>query len=154
MVSKFAILLYAAVASLGITVQDFLNVETGYSYFDDDEGLTNSFSLTAPFDKMKETMALLDASRRSLTAEKGMDLRYSLYGVSATKTSTEQARDRLFPELMADARRQAELMAAAAGMRVGGVVGLSQGSIGGVYAGPGRGVTSTSVDLLVKFSLE
>lgn len=146
----------AAVASLGITAQDFLNVDTGYSYLDDDEGLNYSFSLTTPFDKMKDTMTLLDAKRRSLTAERGMNLTYSLDGVSATKTSTDQARDRLFPELMADARRQAELMATAAGVRVGAVAGLSQESSATylVLGRPGYGGAMASASLTVRFAIE
>jgi hypothetical protein len=141
------------ISSLGITSQDFASVSTN-SFWGDEDELSYEFNYQVAFDKLKETLAAFESKRRALGAERGMQLYYRLVGVSPSKASVEAARQRALPELIADARKQAETMASAAGVRVGAVAGLSPSS--SIYLGlPRAGVSSgAGLGLNVKFAIE
>jgi hypothetical protein len=86
-----------------------------------------NFAFTTPLTKLNETMralASIDAARQP-----GISIYYS-FSSDAAAAATDCA----YPTLISQAQRQAQNIAAAAGVRVGGIVAMSDGT-GGSQAG-------------------
>jgi uncharacterized protein YggE len=121
----------AKLKGTGITAAQLAGV--GSAEFARTNGRSNpvslwSFILPVSFDKMQDTMkALLQAQSAAGSQTGGQALTFSTAGV---RISPEQqaAQQCPLPALVSDARRQADAMAAAAGMRTGAIVSVSDGS--------------------------
>lgn len=129
----------------GITAANLNGVYTPYSNASDEyHGYSQwSFTPTVGFDKLKAALAAL--SRLQITAGKFMESPALRFDVGGTKISYAllAAHACPFPTLIDDARRQADAMAAAAGMRTGAIVSLSDGSsVDPIAAGPIAGFSA------------
>ena len=103
----------------GITAPD-LSYVTGVGV----EVATWNFALSSPFSKMKETIATLAATAQRIASQKAASMKFL---VSSQRTSAE-AQEAACPltTLLSDARREADRVATAAGVRLGRIVGLSK----------------------------
>ena len=84
-----------------------------------------TFSFTTPLVKLKETLATL--ARVAAARQPGISVSYSFSSEGSNAAAPECA----YPTLISQARRHAENVAAAAGLRVGAIVAMSDGSGGG-----------------------
>jgi uncharacterized protein YggE len=94
-------------------------------------GLSWSFTLDVPLTKLKGTVASLTALQMSLAKNGGASLTFQ---VQRTQVSSEltQAQPCSLKDLVADAQVQAQKLAAAAGLFVGPILAISDGSsVGG-----------------------
>jgi uncharacterized protein YggE len=86
-----------------------------------------SFTLTVPFSRFKETTAVLaKLSAGSIDQNGGQAITVSVSGVQMSDDA--RARQCPLPALVSDARKQADIMAASAGMKAGAIVSISDGS--------------------------
>lgn len=83
------------------------------------------FSFTASFAKLKDTQEALAAAKTSLLAA-NMDLQNVSIQFAPSESARETARQRLMPELLADARKRAEQIANAAGASLGRILGIGE----------------------------
>ena len=83
------------------------------------------FSFTATFAKLKDTQEALAAAKTSLLAA-NMDLQNVSIQFAPSESAREAARQRLMPELLADARKRAEQIANAAGTSLGRILGIGE----------------------------
>ncbi len=97
-----------------------------------------SFQFPAPLSKVTETLATL--KNVSAAAPSGMQIGYSIYSDSFAPATTPEC---AYPTLVSQARRHAENVAAAAGLRVGAVIALSDGT-GAEVAGMRVGIPSAA----------
>src|SRR5215831_3777694 len=114
------------------TLTDVVGLLTGtgltavdLSYVSGGEAVEWNFALSSPFSKMKETVATLAATAQRIASQKaGASMKFS---VSSQRTSPE-AQEAACPltTLLSDARREADRVATAAGVRLGRIVGLSK----------------------------
>ena len=119
--------------------------------------LVYQFSLTTEFSKFRETSDKLAALRRSLVvATPAMELQTMSIAISPSEASREQARRRVLPQLIADARQRGEELAQAAGLTLGRILGLSEASSVPVgYVGPyAPSSLRTTFSLAVRFAVE
>ena len=119
--------------------------------------LVYQFSLTTEFSKFRETSDKLAALRRSLVvATPAMELQTMSIAISPSEASREQARRRVLPQLIADARQRGEELAQAAGLTLGRILGLSEASSAPVgYVGPyAPSSLRTTFSLAVRFAVE
>lgn len=100
------------------------------------------YSTTVPFSRMKTTLDKLEAARRKVLVDNG-DLQYSL-AISGSNAAIEQLRQKLIPELLAEARQKAEYLANVGKMRLGAIQTVGENSYpvaggivlpGGYYGG-------------------
>jgi hypothetical protein len=106
--------------------------------------------VTVSFSKMKDTVTALSQAAASLGSIQGS--RTLAFSVAGTQNSPDLLASQPCPmtALISDARRQADAMAAAAGMRTGAIVSVSDGtSLDGV----GLGAGSPTSPLLLGISL-
>ena len=92
-----------------------------------------SFSRAVSFDRVSSTLAAL-AAARDAGAQKDprIDIAYYLQGAQVSD-QVRAAHPCVFPSLLSDAQRQAQNIAAAAGVRVGSIVAMSDsGGVQGV----------------------
>jgi hypothetical protein len=116
----------------GIAASDLMNVDS-YSFPVGPGPETQSiqrwtFSLTIPLARMKETISTLLAAQQALLKKgSGSGLTFSVAGL---QVSPELRKAQVCPQadLMTDARSQAQKVAAAAGVSVGPVLGMSDGT--------------------------
>jgi hypothetical protein len=102
--------------SIGITAANLSYVSS------DGRSVDWSFEQSAPFSKMKDTLAGLSRLKEKLGAA-------FAFGVVGARTSPDaQLQACPLTSLVSDARNEAARIAAAAGVRLGGIVGLSDGS--------------------------
>jgi hypothetical protein len=80
------------------------------------------FRIAAPLNRTRETVDALTRIRRDLDAN--MDLQFYGGQVGSAPAAFEAAREKALPEMLAEARRRAESVAAAGGVRVGRVLGV------------------------------
>jgi uncharacterized protein YggE len=104
----------AQLAGTGITAAELLYTEA------DATTVTWSFQHAVPFTAMKDTNAMLAKLSQHLGAQV---LSYSVTSLQTTPAAQSQVCQ--LNALMSDARREADRLAAAAGVHVGGIVGLS-----------------------------
>ena len=121
------------------------------------------FTLTTAFSRFRETNDKIATMRNSLSDKTpSMDLQVYAVAISPSDASLDQARQALMPQLIADARRRGDLLAKAAGVNLGAVVGVSEvfGSpdLSGVYYGPygpsGPSALHTIYSLSVRFGVK
>lgn len=87
-----------------------------------------SFTLTAPFSKLKDTLTQLAAAQQAIAHQNsGIQMTFSVSG-SQVSTALQQAQTCPQADLMADARAQAQNVAGAAGVSVGAVFSVSGGN--------------------------
>lgn len=89
--------------------------------------LAYAFDLSVAFSKFKETKDKVAAVRRAM-AESTPPMELQVYGmaVSPSETSRDQARQGLLAPLFGDARTRADQLAKAAGITLGGIVGVTE----------------------------
>lgn len=81
--------------------------------------LQYEFETTLPGERLKDTLDRLEALRRNLP--RGIrEVSYSMVA-GASERALEQLRQRLLPELLEEARKRAETLARAAGVRLGAI---------------------------------
>jgi uncharacterized protein YggE len=98
------------------------------SYVSANAGSANwSFSLVVPVSKMKDTGAALAKAQQQAGVRNGLPV--VTYAVSSAQTSdAAQSQACQLNALLSDARREADRVASAAGVKVGGIVGLGEGA--------------------------
>jgi hypothetical protein len=148
--------------ALGLTSQNLTSVNVQqYGPSPSQTRIAYAFDLTVEFSKFKETNDKLASVRRTLAANTpAMELQ--VYGVAVTpgETARDQARQRLLAPLFEDAKRRANELATAAGVTLGGVVGVAEGwanVIGNPYYGPsgpiGPTTLKTAFSLTVRYAV-
>jgi hypothetical protein len=110
-----------------------------------------AFGLPVPFAKMKDALTALTALQQTVAStNKGFTLSFSVQGTTVSQ-QTSQAVTCSNPDLLADARAQAQKLADASGLTLGSVLAMStstaaaspgSGILGGISVG--RFFTSTS----------
>jgi len=148
----------AALQGSSITLANFTSVYTTTDYNVTTNGnrdqLAWTFTLNVPFSNIKPTMDQLTGLQIALAkAGKGMDLSFALRG---TQTSAQAlaGQNCSAADLIADARTQAQKIAAAAGLSVGAVVGASGTSVvTPPTSGFSSGTYQPSCTMTVKFAL-
>jgi hypothetical protein len=117
----------AALAGSGITAGNLSSVNgSGRALQDGIPGvnlgspLQWTFTLTAPLSKLKDTIASLTTLQQTIAQKNpGMSMTFSVQG---TQASPQQCST---PDLISDARAQAQKLANAAGLSVGPIIGVS-----------------------------
>lgn len=133
----------AAIAGSGITLANFNNVYSQPSIILFPSGTPApavdwSFSLAVPISQLKSTLAALTALKQTITQKNsGMSLSFTVIGTQVS-TELEQSQTCSVPDLVAEARAQAQKLANAAGVTMGGILAMS---------------TNTACSLTVKFQL-
>jgi hypothetical protein len=100
--------------------------------------LTYQFNLTAPFGQLQAVQERIATARRRLVAEGSrVQVASSGFGISSSETARQETRRRLLPELLGEARRNAETLAAASGKGVGDVLSIAESPVGlaGAFTG-------------------
>jgi uncharacterized protein YggE len=121
-----------AVASMqdtGITAKQLLGITSTPEYYGPPPQTRTArvayqFFVTHPYGRLKEVADKLETARKAVVANNG-DLQFTLY-VSASEKAIEDNRQQLLPQLIAEARKKAELLANAAGMTLGPVLNVSE----------------------------
>jgi uncharacterized protein YggE len=126
-----------------------------------------TFGLPVPISKLGDTSAALRTIQQNVTTgNKGWGLSFNVQGTQVSM-ALQQSQVCSYPDLIADARAQAQKMAAAAGMNVGNVLAISSGvstpqssSAAYISAGVGALVSTSSFiptqvcSAAVKFALK
>jgi uncharacterized protein YggE len=117
-----------ALQAAGISGASFSNVSTSAPTQWIAPSLQWTFTLAAPLAKLKETLGLLSGAQQNM-AKQGSGLSLSFF-VQGLQVSPQLQQSQSCPEtdLMADARGQAQKVAAAAGVSVGSILSMSDGS--------------------------
>ncbi len=115
----------AALSNSGITAANFVGVTGGTNR---QSPLQWMFSLAAPLAKIKATVASLAALQQSIAQNNsGITLSFQVQG-SQVSSDLIQSLACAAKDLVADAQTQAQNVAAAAGLYVGPIVAISDGS--------------------------
>jgi hypothetical protein len=115
----------AALSSSGITAANFAGVTGGTNL---QSPLQWMFSLAAPLAKIKATVASLTALQQSIAQNNsGMTLSFQVQG-SQVSSDSIQSQACAAKGLVADAQTQAQNVAAAAGLAIGPIIAISDGS--------------------------
>jgi hypothetical protein len=111
----------------GITAGDLVGIGSAsdYNYSGQPAAvrLVHQYGFTVPYSKMKETTDKLEAIRTAAAAN-NQDVAYSLF-VNASQSAVDAARQRIIPELIAEARKRAEYLGGLANMRIGPILSIS-----------------------------
>lgn len=144
-----------AAVDLGLTAQDLVSINSypigPYPPRPDFSRITYVFRLTVPFSQMKDTMDKLEKLRK--TVDTNMDLNYNTSVVGPNQAAVDDARGKALPEMVADARKRAQQLAAAAGLTLGAVQGVSEGY---TYSGapPGALPANVNFNIVVRFAAQ
>ena len=115
----------AALSNSGITAANFVGVTGGA---DNQSPLQWLFTLAAPLNKIKATVASLTALKQSIAQNNsGLTLSFQVQGTQVSPESI-QSQACAAKDLVADAQAQAQNMVAVAGLAVGPIVAISDGS--------------------------
>ncbi|HXA68069.1 MAG TPA: SIMPL domain-containing protein [Bryobacteraceae bacterium] len=115
----------AALANSGITAANFVRVTSGRDTL---SPLQWSFRLAVPLGKIKATIASLTALQQSIAqSNSGIALSFQVQG-SQVSSDLVQSQACAAKDLVADAQTQAQSVAAAAGLAIGPIVAISDGS--------------------------
>lgn len=114
---------------LGLTAQDLTGIYSypagvPYAAAPNASRANYTFRLAVPLTRMKETVEKLDKLRKTL--DTGMDLSYTASAVAPTQAAVLEMRDKVLPELVAEARKRAEVLAAAAQLKLGAIQSVSE----------------------------
>lgn len=138
----------AALQGSGIGLANFTGVYTTFQSVTQaqstayTQGLEWSFAVTTPITSLKSGIALLNGLQQTLS-KSGFSLSYTIQGLQ-TSAAAQQAQTCSQAGLIADARAQAQTIAAAASMRVLSIVSMASSVSSAAPAG---------CSLTVKFSL-
>jgi hypothetical protein len=117
------------------------------------ETLNWRFSFTAPLTKNKDTIAMLTSLQQTIAMKNnGQTMSFSIQGTQ----SSSQPQTCLLPDLLTDARAQAQKLADGAGLGVGNILAMSSSTTGVSAAGIAGillGASSSPCTLTVKFAL-
>ncbi len=133
--------IFAALQGSGITIANFSNVSTVVvsgivggilpSPYPPPGPVVSSpllswaFSLVVPVTNVKTTITMLTALQQSVSQKSGaLTLSFSVQGTQVS-LQAQQSQPCAIPDLLADARAQAQTLAAAGGRILSGIVGLS-----------------------------
>ena len=142
-----------AIQNTGITTRDFQSVRSGYGYRSEQPELRYSFGFSAPFTRLQEIIAKLEAARGTPRGKKRMDLDFSLEGAGPRDNTVEQAKQSIMPDLISEARRKGQLLAAAAGVTLGPIYSINnEGS--GSYFFFGRRSLQYPFSITVQFAIQ
>jgi hypothetical protein len=126
----------AALQGSGITMANFAGVGPAQQIQLPATGSADlewSFALPVPLAKTKDTVASLSALRDAIAAKKnGMTLSFSVQGSQASPQAV-QAQTCPLPDLIADARTQAQKLADAGGLSLGPILAMSSGLTANTY---------------------
>jgi uncharacterized protein YggE len=115
----------AALSGLGITASNFSSM---YGAMDNQSSLQWSFTLATPLTKINATIASLVALQQSMIKNNsGMSLTFQVQGAYISPEAF-QSQSCSAKDLVADAQTQAQKVAAAAGLTIGPIVAISDGS--------------------------
>jgi uncharacterized protein YggE len=105
------------------------------------------FSLSAPLAKIKDTIAMLTALQKSVAQQNtGLMLSFNVQGTQVS-AQAQQSHPCAASDLLNDARAQAQKLADAAGLSLGGILAMSSGtSVSGSVG------TSVSVSAVISFA--
>ena len=122
----------AALANSGITASNFVGVTGGTN---NQSPLQWLFTFAAPLNKIKATVASLTALQQSIAQNNsGLTLMFQVQGTQFSPESI-QSQTCAAKDLVAGAQTQAQNVAAAAGLYVGPIVAISDGSsVGGTFS--------------------
>jgi hypothetical protein len=137
----------AAVASVGIGLDQFSYLSTAYDYSGGEpvQILSWQFSLTVPMADLKGVAAKLSALRPPARGKDGIAVSFTVSGTDVS-AAAQTAADCTVAGLLADARTQASKLATAAGSVAGAVLSISGATGTGAYSFAGCTLT-------VKFAL-
>jgi uncharacterized protein YggE len=115
----------AALSGLGITAS---NLSGMYGAMDNQSSLQWSFTLATPLTKVSATIASLITLQQSMVKNNsGMSLTFQMQGAYVSPQAF-QSQSCSTKDLVADAQAQAQRVAAAAGLAIGQIVAISDGS--------------------------
>jgi Protein of unknown function (DUF541) len=100
-----------------------------------------NFAVTVPYAQMKDSLAKIAAATKTLDGSNGKPiLTFSLAGTSVSDSAIADARRKLSPALIDDAKKEAAQIADGAGMAVGQILGITEGygSLVGAASSSGR----------------
>jgi hypothetical protein len=156
----------AALQGTGITIANFVGLNTAAFAIVNPGGvpmpaqvLSWTFRFAVPFAKMKDTITMLNTLQQSLPKKNaGLSLSFSVQGTQSSGQPTQACS---VPDLLSDARTQAQQLASAAGLSVGTILAMTS-PIGATGLGYSQILTLGSVTaaplpavctLTVKFAL-
>src|SRR5262245_22428973 len=129
---------------IGITGTNFVGLQSGGQF---GSRIGYQFQFSGGIAKIKDTLDALDRIHRSAT---DLDLQYFVIGTGFDDAATQEVRQKLTPDLLAEARRRVESLAAAVSASVGHVLAISA-----VFsAPPAEAAASPVFTLTARFSLE
>lgn len=119
-----------AALDMGLTAQDLVSISSypigPYPAVPSSISRINyAFRLGVPIPKVKDTIDKLEKLRKSL--DTGMDLTYSTITAGPTASALQDAHNKALPDLIADARKQAQALADAAQLKLGAIQAVSEG---------------------------
>jgi hypothetical protein len=121
----------AKLQGTGITADSLTSVGPGYVSFLN--GALNpaytqwTFLLSIPFSKLKDTLAALTQAQKNVGTIQGQPALNANVGGVGISAASQAAQPCPLTALVSDARRQANAMAAAAGMKTGAIVAVGDG---------------------------
>ena len=149
----------AALQGTGISAANLQNLNTLFNSRVSESGVTQTatldwwFTFTAPLTKNKDTITMLTNLQATIAKKNnGMTMSFSIQGTQASA----QPQTCLLPDLLADARSQAQKLADGAGVSVGNILAMSSSTTGVSTAGIAGvllGASSSPCTLTVKFAL-
>ncbi|MGB6943042.1 MAG: SIMPL domain-containing protein [Bryobacteraceae bacterium] len=120
----------AALSSLGITSSDLTGVNNTYA----PPNLQWNFNLAVPLSSLTATIGSLTKLQQTITQNNsGLTSTFSVNGTQVSQ-QLQQSQSCSNSELIADATAQAQKLAAAAGLTLGSIAKLSNGSLPQTYA--------------------
>jgi hypothetical protein len=112
----------AALAVLGITAGNFSSTQVVSVSFGGEADLHQlwAFTLPAPLSKLKDTISSLTSLQQTIAQKNaGLSMTFHVQGTQASPQPCST------PDLVSDARAQAQKLANAAGLSIGPVIGIS-----------------------------
>jgi len=150
----------AALQGTGITAGNLQNLSTFFNSRVSESGVTETatldwwFTFTAPLTKNKDTITMLTNLQATIAKKNnGMTMSFSIQG---TQPSPQPSVCSL-PDLLTDARTQAQKLADGAGLGVGNILAMSSSTTlvsAWGYTGVLLGASSLPCTLTVKFALQ
>lgn len=126
----------SALTSAGIQQVEFIGVYDDYTATALRDpgfvrGLNWQFTYTVPFSKLNDTLnSLVTSANKLSTANPRLSMTFGLSGSTVSDASVADVQRKLLPTLVADAKKQAGLLADAAGLALGTVLSVSDGGSG------------------------
>jgi hypothetical protein len=145
-----------AAIDFGLTAQDLMGINAypigpyPYPGAPTYSRITYMFRLSVPFSKMRDTVDKLERMRK--TVDSGMDLSYNTSMVGPSQAAAVEARDKVLPDLMADAKTRATALASAAQLKLGAVQAVSEGYT--YTGGYGPAPANVTFSVVVRFSAQ